>query len=99
MPSSRRCGKYVTRSEINARASRRAFEFGSLARNGLIGARDGVAPGAVAPTEGRAARGAMGGVIVGGLGGMSGATGRGAAPGAIGGIGGRPGIAGRAGGA
>ena len=41
-PSSRRCGKYVTRSEISARDKRRAFAFGSFARNGLIGVRTGV---------------------------------------------------------
>src|SRR5690348_16334721 len=38
-PSSLRCGKYVTKSEMRARERRRAFAFGSFARKGLIGVR------------------------------------------------------------
>src|SRR4051812_38125067 len=45
IPSSRFCGKYVTRSDTSARARRRAFAFGSFARNGLIGTRVGVPDG------------------------------------------------------
>src|SRR6478672_10494712 len=86
MPSSRRSGKYVTRSEISARASRRALAFGSLARNGLIGARAGVAPGVpgVAPGTAPVGRdtpgdaGAAGGVGAIPDGRINGAVGRGA---------------------
>src|SRR4051812_35269451 len=73
MPSSRLCGKYVTRSEISARARRRAFAFGSLARNGLIGVRAGVP---VVAAEGRG--GGAEGAGVPKLGRMTGAVGRGA---------------------
>jgi len=49
IPSSRFCGKYVTRSDTSARARRRAFAFGSFARNGLIGTRVGVPDGGRTP--------------------------------------------------
>src|SRR5258708_40356418 len=58
MPSSRFAGKYVIRSEISARASRRALAFGSLARNGLIG----VFPAGGADKPGEVARWDGGGV-------------------------------------
>src|ERR1043165_5550789 len=92
MPSSRFAGKYVIRSEISARARRRAFALGSFARNGLIGGfPPGVAPGTEArvgpPTAGWPGRGTgMAGVGRAsiGVGRATGATARGTAGGAAG---------------
>ena len=66
-PSSRFCGWYATMSDTRARASRLAFWFGSLERNGLIGARVGVAPDAAAGRAGVAGAATAGEMRVAGI--------------------------------
>jgi len=67
-------------SDTSARASRFAFALGSFARNGLIGARAGAAPGAAADDAGGVGAAAAAGAGAGGIGGAAvGAVGRGGA--------------------